>query len=58
MTLEELEKLTTEDLMATCQNFPNALEAFECAVELVSRVGPNEYSHKVFVIFFQAECNL
>ncbi len=43
-----ISQVTTEDLKATCANHPNDAAAWECAIELMRRVGKNEYSANVF----------
>lgn len=47
MTHTDYSKVTTEDLMATCQNFPHDPAARECALELERRIGANGYSSRV-----------
>jgi hypothetical protein len=43
-----MKSITTEDLKATCQNYPQDAKALACAQELERRVGPNDYSLKVY----------
>lgn len=49
MTTLQLKSTTTEDLIATCQNFPTCAEALDCANELVRRCGKNRFSDIVFL---------
>lgn len=53
--MTQTESITTEDLKATCQNFPTGNTAVFCALELEKRIGANEYSRKVFKLHDMAE---